>query len=104
MNMPVQMYFKLAAMVRSPNTDTVTIFCIIQADIGFHVVPSMQTGVFHRVFIYIYYKMILFTLGKGCVHPELLCVSSVHVCHMHKSLYHNIESNNLIILSTCVTV
>lgn len=64
MNMPVQMYLMLAAMVRSANPDTVTIFCIIQADIGFHVVPSMQTGVFHRVFIYIYYKMILFTLGK----------------------------------------
>lgn len=65
MNMPVQMYLMLAAMVRLPNTDTVTIFCIIQADIGFHVVPSMQTGVFHRVSIYIYYKMILFTLGGG---------------------------------------
>lgn len=67
------MYFMLAAMVRSPNTDTVTIFCIIQADIGFHVVPSMQTGVFHRVFIYIYYKMILFTLGKGCVRIQSFC-------------------------------
>lgn len=83
MNMPVQMYLMLAAMVRLPNTDTVTIFCIIQAHIGFHIVPAMQTGVFHRVSIYIYYKMLLFTLGKGGVYPELLCISSVHVCHMH---------------------